>query len=113
MVVVDARVAPDPFLDLHELLVQGHQVHLESAVLGLREVRHEVGRRVVRVLRLMIGPGGEDAQPLQDLVDPDHVGHRERQDADSFIQTETSSPNAPLTSKVPSESAKVERQSIL
>jgi hypothetical protein len=113
VIVVDDGVAPDPLLDLNELPVEGHQVRLEAPVLPAREVRGEDAQRIVRVLGLVVEAGGDDAEPLQDPVDPDDVGDRERQDADSFMQTETSSPNAPLTSKVPSESATVERRSIL
>ncbi len=47
-----------------------HHVGLQAPVLALGEVRGEDAQRVARVLGLVVEASGEDAQLLEDAVDP-------------------------------------------
>jgi hypothetical protein len=69
VVVVDDGVLADALVDLHEPLVKVHEVGLQAPVLAAGEVRGEDAPGVARVLGLVVEPGGEDAQLLQDVVD--------------------------------------------
>ncbi len=79
VVVVDDGVLAYALVDLRDPPVKVHEVGLEAPVLAAGEVRGEDAPGVAGVPGLVVEPGGEDAQLLQEVVDPEDVGDRERQ----------------------------------
>jgi hypothetical protein len=83
MIVVDDRVASYALVDLHEAAVELHHVGLQAPVLTSGEVRGQDAQWIPRVLGLVVEARREYAQLLEDAVDAEHVGDRQRQDAEA------------------------------